>query len=167
MNLSRRQLADHALPNMVIDALGSTGLAEHDLTLEITESAVAVERSAVIDDALQTLRAVGVRIAIDDFGTGQSSLAMLASRPVDALKIDRRFVSAVSRDARSAAVVRAIINVAAALKLTTTAEGVETAEQRDTLRTLGSDHLQGYLIARPMDPETVLGYLTRHAQRVA
>jgi diguanylate cyclase (GGDEF)-like protein/PAS domain S-box-containing protein len=167
VNVSRRQLADRALSGTVEEALRARGLVGADLTLEITESAVALEPSTIVDEALQVLRATGVRIAIDDFGTGQSSLATLASRPVDALKIDRRFVSSLARDARSGAVVQAIIHVAAALKLATTAEGVETIEQRDMLRSLGCGHLQGYLIGRPMSAEDAFAYLARHAARAA
>ena len=169
VNVSKRQLEDASFANDVHAALIGNGLAPSALTIEITESAVAPGSSTHADPVLGSLRALGVRTAIDDFGTGQSSLAALVRRPVDTLKIDRQFVDALSTDDRGSAVVRAIVQIAGTLGLATTAEGVETADQAETLRLLGCTYLQGYLIARPMtaDHTTAPGGAARPASTSA
>jgi EAL domain-containing protein (putative c-di-GMP-specific phosphodiesterase class I) len=100
---------------------------------------------------LHQLRAIGVRIALDDFGTGFSSLSYLKRFPFDKIKIDRCFVSDVAEVDGSSAIVQAVVNIAASRNMTTTAEGVETEQQREILRTLGCTEMQGYLFsaARP------------------
>jgi EAL domain-containing protein (putative c-di-GMP-specific phosphodiesterase class I) len=99
------------------------------------------------------LRELGVGIAIDDFGTGYSSLSYLRRLPVDALKIDRSFVSSMLESTESLEIVRAILSLAGTLRIATVAEGVETREQLEKLRELGCDFGQGYLFARPMPRE--------------
>ncbi len=123
------------------------------LKIELTESMMAGDR---IDIAakLAALRAIGVRIAIDDFGTGFSSMAHLSSLPIDALKIDRSFVSRIGRAADDA-IIRAIMDLAGALRLSVVAEGIETREQAEYLRGLGCPFGQGYFFSRPVEPSAM------------
>jgi EAL domain-containing protein (putative c-di-GMP-specific phosphodiesterase class I) len=109
---------------------------------------------------LQELRARGVRIAIDDFGAGQSSLLYLRQFPINTIKIDRVFVNDITTKTSDAAIVGAVIRLAHDLGLTVTAEGVETAEQRDFLIARECDFLQGYLFNKPMAAEDVYSRLT-------
>ena len=101
-------------------------------------------------DQLVALKGLGVRLAVDDFGTGYSSLACLQRFPIDALKIDKSFVSGLGSQEHETRVVEAIVSVARALDLRTIAEGVETRGQLATLAALGCDQVQGYLLGRPM-----------------
>ena len=102
---------------------------------------------------LQAIRDLGIGIAIDDFGTGFSSLSYLARLPVDALKIDRSFVAELGHTTTASALVSTIIQLAHSLKLKVIAEGVETEDQRATLRQLGCDEMQGFLYSRPLPAE--------------
>jgi EAL domain-containing protein (putative c-di-GMP-specific phosphodiesterase class I) len=110
---------------------------------------------------LRELKSIGVQLAIDDFETGYSSLAYLAKFPVDCLKIDRAFPSAIGDSTESRALVRTLVQLGRDLGLTTLAEGVETAEQIDRLREEHVDQAQGFLMARPLEPDvfanTILG----------
>ena len=115
--------------------------------MELTESTL-LRDPAVLALALGRLRALGMRVEIDDFGTGYSSLGRLIDLPVDALKIDRRFVGRMTRDKKSRTIVRACINLAHDLGLEAVAEGVEDPETWELLGTLGCDTAQGYYIAR-------------------
>jgi diguanylate cyclase (GGDEF)-like protein len=121
----------------------------YGLDAEITEGALVDDSSAVINK-LKMLRAAGINIAIDDFGTGYSSLSRLARLPIDTLKIDRSFISAMTADARSKRLVSIIISIARAFDMVVVAEGVESQEQLDTLWQLGCDQSQGYLHAKPL-----------------
>jgi EAL domain-containing protein (putative c-di-GMP-specific phosphodiesterase class I) len=145
---------------MVLDALESSGLPPEALILEITEG-VLVDSGLVTEQAishLSMLRTHGVRVAVDDFGTGYSSLAYLRDLPIDILKIDRSFLPH-SRDdvPGQSALVRAIVDLARSLGLTTVAEGVETEEHADLLRRLGCDRGQGYLLGRPAPAPAIDG----------
>jgi EAL domain-containing protein (putative c-di-GMP-specific phosphodiesterase class I) len=100
--------------------------------------------------ALHQIRDLGVRISLDDFGTGYSSLYYLRSFPFDKIKIDRSFIGDLSNGGEAAAIVYAILNLASSLKMTTTAEGVETADQQKLLQTAGCDEMQGYLFSPPL-----------------
>jgi EAL domain-containing protein (putative c-di-GMP-specific phosphodiesterase class I) len=120
--------------------------------MEITE-AVMVQDSFATLTILHQLRDLGVRIAMDDFGTGYSSLAYLRSFPFDKIKIDQSFIKDLASNQGSAAIVRAVTGLAASLKMTTTAEGVETAEQLDLIRSLGCTEMQGYLFSKPLTVE--------------
>src|SRR5262249_15554922 len=124
--------------------LGETGFPPHRLEIEITEAALVRDlRSA--KDSLEALRNAGVRVALDDFGTGYSSLYHLRNFKVDRIKIDRSFVDNMGREAESAAIVRALIGLGRGLGVEVTAEGVETAEQRETLQREGCVQGQGFL----------------------
>lgn len=160
VNLSAVQFRSSALIDLVDEALLQSGLAPERLELEITESALIEDHDGA-QATLAALRSRGVRVAMDDFGTGYSSLAYLRRFPLDKLKIDGMFVRSLDSDEDAQAVVTAIISLARALHLETTAEGIETPEQLVMLRALGCDDIQGYLIARPMPGAEVGAYLSR------
>jgi len=149
VNMSTSELASPEATKHVHDALSRSGLDPADLTIEITEDVVVDDTTRRTIDQLMEL---GVGIAIDDFGTGNSSLRQLGSYPASQLKIDRDFVSGLGRDPEDTFVVRAIINLARSLGMSTVAEGVETGEQAGILRKLGCDAGQGWFYdrARPL-----------------
>lgn len=133
---------------------GVVGSGAADFVLEITEREPLPPIEQVYEN-MGVLSASGVKLAIDDFGTGHSSLACLERFPVDYLKIDRGFVSAIGTDAVNASVLEMIIGLAARLGVELTAEGVETREQRDYLAAKGVHYAQGFLYARPMPIEAL------------
>jgi diguanylate cyclase (GGDEF)-like protein/PAS domain S-box-containing protein len=148
VNVSANELADPRLVEDAADALRRSGLPAGALWLEVTETDVADDPASALE-GLQRLRELGCHTVLDDFGTGFASLAQLHRLPVQALKIDRMFVAGMADHAGDAAIVRSIIGLAAEIGLTVIAEGVETDEQRRTLRLLGCDQLQGYLLGLP------------------
>jgi diguanylate cyclase (GGDEF)-like protein/PAS domain S-box-containing protein len=149
VNLSARQFQHPELVADVAAALERAQLEPSRLTLEVTESAIMRDADAAVT-ILWALKRLGVYIAIDDFGTGYSSLSNLKRFPVDTLKIDRSFVHGLGQDEQDAAIVRSIIALARALKLSVIGEGIETVAQRVQLRAFGCDRAQGYLFARPL-----------------
>lgn len=150
VNLSPAQFRNRTLVLSVISALGSSGLPANRMELEITET-VLLQDSAATLETLHQLRELGVRISMDDFGTGYSSLSYLRSFPFDKIKIDRSFVGELGKSSDGLAIIRAITGLGISLGMTTTAEGVETAEQLDLLRAEGCSQVQGFLYspARP------------------
>jgi predicted signal transduction protein with EAL and GGDEF domain len=148
VNVSGRQI-HNGLADIVRAALASANVPPHCLEIELTESAVMSNTDAAIE-ALSSLRDLGVGISLDDFGTGYSSLSYLKRLPVTGLKIDQSFVRDLVSDPDDSAIVRAIIVVGQELSLDVTAEGVETAEQVEFLKTHGCGRAQGFLFARPM-----------------
>ena len=151
VNVSSQQLAS---PGRLVATVRSTlarhGLPPSAIELELTESMI-VDASPELLDALQELRSCGISIALDDFGTGYSSLGYLRKLPVDCLKIDRAFVADLSRDPGAASVLEAILAVAAALRLRTVAEGIETDAQLRQVAERGCREGQGYLFSRPLE----------------
>jgi diguanylate cyclase (GGDEF)-like protein/PAS domain S-box-containing protein len=148
VNVSMRQFATSDLLADVAAALRSSGLPADALTLELTESALAIDPDRTLD-LLHQLKALGVRLAIDDFGTGYSSLAYLHRFPVDVLKIDRSFVTSVVAGRQSPALARAIVDLGRSLDLDTVAEGIEQEAELVQFRDLDCSHGQGYLFSRP------------------
>ncbi len=148
VNVSACQFQQPNLVKEVSRTLQETGLAPHDLKLEITESVVMHDASAIT--ALRELKGMGIGLAMDDFGTGYSSLSYLKRFPIDTLKIDRSYVDGLGSDAGDTAIVHATIAFAKALNLNVTAEGIETAEQLTLLRNLGCELGQGYHFSRPL-----------------
>jgi diguanylate cyclase (GGDEF)-like protein/PAS domain S-box-containing protein len=148
VNLSPIQFRHGDLAGLVHSVLLETGLSPTRLELEITEG-VLVEDFARGLSILRRLKALGVRIAMDDFGTGYSSMSYLQSFPFDKIKIDQSFISKVTTNPQSAAIVRAVIGLAHGLNLPVLAEGVETKEQLDFLAAESCDEMQGYLLGRP------------------
>jgi diguanylate cyclase (GGDEF)-like protein len=158
VNLSARQLRDPGLAEAVRAALRRTHLPPDALQLELTESAV-MDQSTGGPETLRSLRALDVRLGLDDFGTGYSSLSYLRELPLNQVKIDRSFVVEIPRDEANAAIVRAVVNLAHALGFEVVAEGVEESSQLETLRSLGVDLIQGYLLARPADAATITDFV--------
>jgi EAL domain-containing protein (putative c-di-GMP-specific phosphodiesterase class I) len=152
VNVSPVQLRDPQFAERFFRVSGWESRETNGLDIEITEGAL-LEDPASFPRMLETLRAAGTQVAIDDFGTGYSSLSRLANLPVDTLKIDRSFTSALGSDESSHAVVATIVALARAFKLSTVAEGVETPEQLEILRRLGCEQSQGYLHSRPVEGE--------------
>jgi EAL domain-containing protein (putative c-di-GMP-specific phosphodiesterase class I) len=148
-NVSALQLRSHSFLEELRQTLNTDAYAAAGLELEITESLIMDDVGLSID-RLQAIRAMGVTIAIDDFGTGFSSLSYLSRLAVDTLKIDRSFVTDITAGQQGLILVSAIINLAHSLKLNVIAEGVETIEQSNLLRTLGCDEFQGYLFSKPL-----------------
>jgi diguanylate cyclase (GGDEF)-like protein len=146
VNVSPVQFRSGTLALKIIGALAASGLAANRLELEITEAVLISDDDAALE-ILHQLRAIGVRIALDDFGTGYSSLSYLQRFPFDKIKIDRCFVDDLVDPDGSSCIVQAVVNIAAARHMTTTAEGVETQQQRDMLRALGCAEMQGYLFS--------------------
>jgi EAL domain-containing protein (putative c-di-GMP-specific phosphodiesterase class I) len=148
VNVSPIQLKCQTLAIRIASALAASGLWPDRLELEITE-AVLIRDDVAALAILHQLRDIGVRIALDDFGTGYSSLSYLKRFPFDKIKIDRCFVSDLSETDGSSSIVQAVVNIAAALNMTTVAEGVETRDQRELLSRLGCTEMQGYLFSAP------------------
>lgn len=148
VNLSPMQFKHRDLVAVVADILEETGLPPARLELEITEGALLHDGVAA-RDILAQLKALGVRIAMDDFGTGYSSLGYLNSLPFDKIKIDKSFIADLTVE-KSNAIVRSVIGLGQSLKMVTTAEGVETAEQANFLRQEGCQQVQGYFYSRPL-----------------
>jgi diguanylate cyclase (GGDEF)-like protein len=163
VNVSPVQLADPGFVPGVAAVLDRSGLRASNLVLELTEGALIDADGA--NRVLSELKSLGVRLAVDDFGTGYSAMSYLGRFPIDILKIDRSFVSAIGRNEREAALVSTIIRLAANLRLDTVAEGIEDAGQLDELRHLGCDFGQGYLLGRPLDAEVVTGIVTATGRR--
>jgi diguanylate cyclase (GGDEF)-like protein len=157
VNLSAIQVARDNIADMVEDALRSSGLKGDRLTLELTESSIVQDpaRATRVFDALKALDAT---VAMDDFGTGYSSLAYLQRLPIDVLKIDKSFVSGMMVDPDAVAIVRAVLSLAEALGMSTTAEGIETVELATTLATLGCASGQGFYFAKPLEADAALEY---------
>jgi diguanylate cyclase (GGDEF)-like protein len=157
VNLSAIQVARDDTAGMVESALKSAGLTGERLTLELTESSI-VQDPARATRVFEALKALDATVAMDDFGTGYSSLAYLQRLPIDVLKIDRSFVTGMMVDPDSVAIVRAILRLADALGMSTTAEGIETVELATTLAALGCDSGQGFYFAKPLEPDAALDY---------
>jgi predicted signal transduction protein with EAL and GGDEF domain len=149
VNLSPTQLLSQGLLPAVLGALASSRLPANRLELEITE-AVLMQNSELTLRVLHQLRALGIRISMDDFGTGYSSLSYLRSFPFDKIKIDRCFVKGLGDGSESDAIVQAVTGLADCLRMTTTAEGVETREQLDVVRKLGCTDVQGFFYSPPV-----------------
>ena len=148
VNVSPVQFKSSTLPLKIVAALAASGLPASRLELEITEAVLIRDDEAALA-ILHQLRDIGVRIALDDFGTGYSSLSYLQRFPFDKIKIDRCFVNDIAEPGGSSGIVRAVVNIAAERRMTTTAEGVETEQQRQLLAALGCSEMQGYLFSPP------------------
>ena len=158
VNVSPLQFRNTGFSNIIFQALTRSGLPANRLEVEITESVFLDGESGVLQ-VLHQLRSMGIRIALDDFGTGYSSLSYLRSFPFDKIKIDKSFVDLVAQDESSAAIVHAIVDLAKALKMETTAEGVEDRDQLNELRGQGCSSIQGYWFSRPVESDAVMAML--------
>lgn len=156
VNVSPVQFADPRLPDIVKKALADSGLARERLELEITES-VFLQESSNTSAMFTALKKIGVRLALDDFGTGCSSLGYLRDAPFDKIKIDQSFVKgATDPSSRNGAIITAIVALAEALEMETTAEGIETLDQLELVGRLHVSHIQGYVYSKPVSNEILL-----------
>jgi len=158
VNVSARQLSQPDFPLWVRQTLAHAQFSPAMLSLELTETSLLRPDSVSIGN-VRTLEKMSVRVALDDFGTGYSSLTWLRDHPFGSIKIDRSFVAGIQKQDSSRAIVSAIIRLAKDVGCTVTAEGVETDEQLRILESLGCDHAQGFLIARPVSAAALLGCL--------
>jgi diguanylate cyclase (GGDEF)-like protein len=164
VNVSPVQFRSQSLALNVAAALAACGLPASRLELEITEAVLIRDDEAALD-MLHQLRKLGVRIALDDFGTGYSSLSYLQRFPFDKIKIDRSFIRDIAGPGASSSIVQAVVNIAAASDMTTTAEGVETEQQRNLLYILGCTEMQGYLFSPAIPAADVRRLLLSHRGR--
>ncbi len=166
VNVSAVQFRNANLCEQVSAALAESDLEPGRLELEITESVLLGDHASVLGE-LHKIKEMGVRVSMDDFGTGYSSLSYLHSFPFDKIKIDQSFVRGAINEANSTAIVRAIAVLGRSLGMTTTAEGVETHAQLNRVSEAGCTDIQGYLISRPLAPESVRSFLHSHKHSVA
>lgn len=157
VNLSAIQVARDNVAEMVEGSLKGSGLSGERLALELTESSIVQDPARAVR-VFDSLKALDATVAMDDFGTGYSSLAYLQRLPIDVLKIDKSFVSGMMVDPDSVAIVRAVLSLAEALGMSTTAEGIETVELATTLATLGCASGQGFYFAKPLEADDAVAY---------
>jgi diguanylate cyclase (GGDEF)-like protein len=158
VNLSAIQLQRDVIAPVVERALAANGLEGSRFTLELTESALVSDPDRIAG-IMHALKGLGTTLAMDDFGTGYSNLAYLQKLPIDILKIDRSFVTGMLADRDKIAIVRAILSLAQALGMQTTAEGIETNELAQTLAALGCTYGQGFVYARPLEADAAYALL--------
>ncbi|MBR6259774.1 MAG: EAL domain-containing protein [Oscillospiraceae bacterium] len=149
VNVSRIDLYEPKLVELFQDITSGNGLDHRDLLLEITESAYTEDSEQIVEKVRQ-LRKIGFRIEMDDFGSGYSSLNMLSTLPIDALKLDMYFIRNAFKERKDTRLLEAMIQLAESFEVPTIAEGVETAEQVFTLKSMGCDIIQGYYFSRPI-----------------
>lgn len=154
VNLSPLQVRDRGIVDLVRSALAESGVSPERLMLEITEG-VLIDNPDEMLTRIEDLHRLGVRIALDDFGSGYSSLSYLQRFPLDKLKIDKSFVSALGTSSNGGVIIQAIVALGRALGLTVLVEGVETEQQRVLLRLAGCDEMQGFLFARPVPAKAI------------
>jgi diguanylate cyclase (GGDEF)-like protein len=160
VNVSALQIARDDVPAMLSEAAAANSIPAERIVLELTESAIVADPDRAAR-AMEAIRAIGATIALDDFGTGYSNLAYLQRLPIDVLKIDQSFVTGMLGNRDKVAIVRAILSLADALGLKTTAEGVETLELAQTLAALGCTRAQGYFYAPPLDADEAFDFWRR------
>lgn len=150
VNVSPEQLLEPGFHQEVVEALAASGLRPERLEVEVTES-IFLRDASVARNALEQVMALGCSVALDDFGTGYSSLGYIRKLKFSTIKVDRTFVQGAAQgSAESLAIINAVVAMAKSLDMTTTAEGVETAEEAELIRNLGCDKIQGYYFGRPM-----------------
>jgi EAL domain-containing protein (putative c-di-GMP-specific phosphodiesterase class I) len=153
VNVSPAQFASESLPVVVTQALANSGLSPDRLELELTET-IFLNNSDSTEDMFATLKRIGVRLALDDFGTGYSSLGYLRKAPFDKIKIDQSFIRGVTeRGSRNVAIIKAIVSLAEALNMDTTAEGIEAHDELDLMRSLKVSQIQGYIYSKPISAD--------------
>jgi len=166
VNVSPVQFRNEQFDDLVLGIVSDAHILPERLQLEITESTL-LEHSEAVEAGLTRLRAAGVTIALDDFGTGYSSMNYLRRYNVDKLKIDRSFVAQLGESDDARAIVTAIVTLADAMHMRVTAEGVETAAQRDILLDIGCHELQGYFLSRSLGADALAALCTAQRRRQA
>ena len=164
VNISGRHLLSRRLPGHIRAVLEQTGISPHNLSIEVTETVLLADLFSAAAE-LDAVRAMGVRVAIDDFGTGYTSLAHLQQLPIDTIKIDRSFISQLD-ERRGSALVRMVTDLGHAIDVNIVAEGVETDDELSALQAMGADHIQGYLLCRPLSAAALSAWAhDRHAEQ--
>ncbi len=160
VNISGKHLGQSDFISTIQDTLAETGVSPENLTLDITESVIVENRDTAIDLCTQ-LKGMGVHVQIDDFGIGYSSLSYISGFPINALKIDRRFISAMNEDNSETSIVQAIIMLAKRLGVSVIAEGIETPGQFNQLKNVGCEYGQGYYISKPLNSSDAKQFLLK------
>jgi EAL domain-containing protein (putative c-di-GMP-specific phosphodiesterase class I) len=160
VNVSATQMHHGDIVEVVREELRSTGIPAHRLEIEITESVLLADEKRA-QEHIHGLRSIGVKVALDDFGSGYSSLQYLHKFGFDKLKIDRSFIKSIGTPDDGSIVLSSIVKLGLGLRMTITAEGVETEEQLRVLRDLGCHHIQGYLFSRPLTAASSLFFWRR------
>ena len=164
VNLSPVQFKQADLFDVIQSALRNSGLSPERLEIELTES-VLLERAVENHAFMQKLKSIGISLSLDDFGTGYSSLSCLTAFPFDKIKIDKSFIGNLTKRHKSSAIISSIVTLACGLDMSVTAEGVETREQFERLRTLGVNFAQGYLLGRPVPIDELEGQSQSYRSR--
>jgi EAL domain-containing protein (putative c-di-GMP-specific phosphodiesterase class I) len=160
VNISSKQLADATFIDQLLLVLKETGLNPSHLRLEITES-VLIDNQVEANGLFEKLSALGIQLEVDDFGTGYSALNYIQNFPIHTIKIDKSFVEAIGLTEKNLGLVQTIVLMAHELGMDAIAEGVETNDQLQTLKQMGCNYGQGFLISRPLDGETVTKWLKK------
>ncbi len=167
VNVSPEQLLEPGFHAEVVQALAASGLRPERLEIEVTES-IFLRDASLARNALEQVMALGCSVALDDFGTGYSSLGYLRKLRFSTIKVDRTFVQGAAQgSAESLAIINAVVAMAKSLDMTTTAEGVENAEEAELIRNLGCDNIQGYYFGRPMSAEEARSLFRQPIERRA
>lgn len=161
INLSAPELADGDIVLSIQDSLNRHGMDPHELHIELTET-IIIQNMEPVAASLHQLRALGVGIALDDFGTGYAGLDYLQSLPFTCIKIDKTFVQQLNISERSLHIIKAALELARSLGMTTIAEGIEDAGIGAQLAALGCSHAQGYHFGKPMPKEQIAAWSARH-----
>jgi EAL domain-containing protein (putative c-di-GMP-specific phosphodiesterase class I) len=163
VNVSPEQLFEPDFATTVVRALSASGLEARRLELEVTES-IFLRDASIARASLEQCMALGCTVALDDFGTGYSSLGYLRKLRFSTIKVDRSFVQGAAQDSKeSLAIIRAVVAMAESLEMSTTAEGVESAEEAEMIRKLGCTKIQGYYFGRPMRADDALQLFRRRS----
>ena len=163
VNLSPLQFCDPELLGHIRDILAATDLDPKRLELEVTESAL-LDAGKQNFDIMRAIRALGVRVSMDDFGTGYSSLSYIQNFEFDKIKIDQRFIRDLRNGQNGAAIIKAIIDLGVSVGIETTAEGIETDEELDAVRSYGCVEMQGFLFSRPMDSAAARAFIEERSR---
>jgi len=167
VNVSPEQLLEPEFHHEVVEALTSSGLHPRRLEIEVTES-IFLRDASIARNALEQIMALGCSVALDDFGTGYSSLGYLRKLRFSTIKVDRTFVQGAAQGSNeSLAIINAVVAMANSMEMSTTAEGVETAEEAELIRNLGCDKIQGFYFGRPMSDEDARGLFKVERARTA
>ena len=165
VNVSRVDMFDPNLVNTLQEIAEENGISTRDLHMEVTESAYTQDSGQIIAE-VEKLRELGFQIEMDDFGTGYSSLNMISSLPIDALKLDMQFVRNAFKNGGNTHMLEIIIDIADYLKVPVIAEGVETAEQLEALRTMGCDIVQGYYFSKPVPASEFEPFIEQRKEQI-
>jgi EAL domain-containing protein (putative c-di-GMP-specific phosphodiesterase class I) len=166
INISARTLHDLELATTVAEIVEQHGIRASDVVLEITETTIMENPARAIAE-LEQLREIGVKISMDDFGTGHSSLAQMKSLPIDELKIDKSFITEMTRGSRDALIAASSVDLARRLGMRVVAEGVETNQVLQMLHEMGCDEAQGFYFTAPIPETDFFRWLQEHDRRSA